>query len=294
MTIASGETTLKVLQMTRAAADRARTARPSCRRSRTGSSPRCSPCRPGEWGDLLGDGRHVRASGHLLLAWFRDPADQALVVRSGFDGAVRQDPGDYVYPVDAQRGAGHEAQRADDADRSDLEVQIDDVGNARNTLDVTWDNRVEAPEWAPYRAMVERRAGRSSGCTSGSSSRSGAASRRSPGEPSSPVTNPAVVEDEAGRTAIGTYLKVPPGETSLRLHVDEPVRRRRRRDRRHLPAHDPDAARHAARAAHAHDPGPGRATGSRPPARSCRGRVDGDAGRPPSTGTSSSALRYDR
>jgi hypothetical protein len=30
-----------------------------------------------------------------------------------------------------------------------------------------------------------------------------------------PVTNPAVVEDEAGRLAIGTYLKIPPGQTSL-------------------------------------------------------------------------------
>ena len=30
-----------------------------------------------------------------------------------------------------------------------------------------------------------------------------------------PVTDPAVVEDEAGRMAIGTYLQVPPGQTSL-------------------------------------------------------------------------------
>jgi hypothetical protein len=30
-----------------------------------------------------------------------------------------------------------------------------------------------------------------------------------------PVTTPAVVESEAGRMVIGTYLKVPPGSTSL-------------------------------------------------------------------------------
>jgi len=29
------------------------------------------------------------------------------------------------------------------------------------------------------------------------------------------VTDPAVVEDEAGRMAIGTYLKIPPGSASL-------------------------------------------------------------------------------
>ncbi len=36
------------------------------------------------------------------------------------------------------------------------------------------------------------------------------------------MTNPAVVEDEAGRTAIGTYLKVPPGQTSLRYTWTSP------------------------------------------------------------------------
>jgi hypothetical protein len=37
-----------------------------------------------------------------------------------------------------------------------------------------------------------------------------------------PVTDPAVVEDEAGRTAIGTYLKIPPGPTSLRYSWTSP------------------------------------------------------------------------
>ncbi len=36
------------------------------------------------------------------------------------------------------------------------------------------------------------------------------------------MTDPAVIEDEAGRTAIGTYLKVPPGETSLHLPWTSP------------------------------------------------------------------------
>ena len=37
-----------------------------------------------------------------------------------------------------------------------------------------------------------------------------------------PVTNPAVVEDEAGRTAIGTYLKVPPGRRASRTTWTSP------------------------------------------------------------------------
>jgi hypothetical protein len=36
------------------------------------------------------------------------------------------------------------------------------------------------------------------------------------------VNAPAVVEDEAGRMAIGTYLKIPPGQTSLRYTWTSP------------------------------------------------------------------------
>ena len=55
---------------------------------------------PGKWGDVLG-AAEAFGKGHLLEAWFRDAADQQLAARSGFDGSVRQDPGDYLYPVDA-------------------------------------------------------------------------------------------------------------------------------------------------------------------------------------------------
>ena len=54
-----------------------------------------------------------------------------------------------------------------------------------------------------------------------------------------PVTNPAVVDDEAGRTVIGAYLRVPPGQTTLEMHLDEPVCRRCGRDGGRVPAHDP-------------------------------------------------------
>lgn len=36
------------------------------------------------------------------------------------------------------------------------------------------------------------------------------------------MTDPAVVEDEAGRMAIGTYLKIPPGPTNLRYTWTSP------------------------------------------------------------------------
>jgi hypothetical protein len=53
-----------------------------------------------KWGDLLGSA-DAFGQGHLLLAWFRDSADETLAVDGGFGGAVRLDSGDYLYPVDS-------------------------------------------------------------------------------------------------------------------------------------------------------------------------------------------------
>ena len=190
-------------------------------------------------------------------------ADQQLVARGGFDGAVRQDPGDYLYPVDANVAPASKLNLLTTRTLQ-LDVQIDDVGNARNTLDVTWDNRVEAPEWEPYRAMVN-----TGGRILGTYFRILVPERSRVEEVSggtlSPVTNPAVVEDEAGPDRDRNVPQGPAWPDEPPGHVDEPVRCRR--DQRNLPAHDPGAARHAAGSAHAHHPGARWATGSRRRAR---------------------------
>lgn len=214
LTIASGETTLKLLQAVWAAAaggsaDRKAVLGPFA--DRLLASLLGLP--PAKWGELLGEAETFR-QGRLLQAWFRDPADQALVAGSGFDGAVRADPGDYVYPVDSNVAPTSKLNAV--TTRSlDLQVQIDAVGNARNTLAVTWQNRIETADGAPYKALpvigklrilgmyfrllVPERS-RVEGVSGGSYA---------------PLSDPAVVEDEAGRTAIGAYLRVPPGRTGL-------------------------------------------------------------------------------
>ena len=106
---------------------------------------------PSKWGQLLGAAETFR-QGRLLEAWFRDPADQALVAGSGFDGAVRADAGDYLYPVDSNVAPTSKLSAV--TTRSlDLAVQIDAVGNARNTLAVSWQNGIETAAGAPYRAL---------------------------------------------------------------------------------------------------------------------------------------------
>ena len=213
VTIASGETTLKTLQLTRTALvpGENRKAFLSAFADRLLASLLALPA--AKWGQLLGQADAFR-QGRLLQAWFSDTADQALVAGSGFDGAVRADPGDYVYPVDSNVAPSSKLNAV--TTRSlDLAVQIDAVGNARNTLAVSWQNQIETADGAPFRALPEvgqlRILGMYFRLLVPERSRVEGVS----GGSYPPLTDPAVVEDEAGRTAIGTYLKVPPGRTSL-------------------------------------------------------------------------------
>jgi hypothetical protein len=212
VTIASGETTLKVLQLTRAPRKPGEDAKAflSVFADRLFSTLLALP--PARWGDIIG-AAGTFGQEHLLLAWFHDATDEAFTADGGFGGAIRQDQGDFVYPVDSNVAPASKL-NAWTTRTMDLSVQIDAVGNARNTLAVTWANRVDTPDGAPYRAMTNV-----GGSILGmyfrllvpERSRIEAVS----GGGLAPVTDPAVVEDEAGRTAIGTYLQVPPGQTSL-------------------------------------------------------------------------------
>jgi hypothetical protein len=212
VTIASGETTLKVLQLTRAPRKPGEDAKAflSVFADRLFGVLLALP--PRRWGDVIGASGTIGQE-HLLLAWFRDATDQAFAADGGFGGAIRHDNGDFVYPVESNVAPASKL-NAWTMRTMDLAVQIDAVGNARNTLTTTWENRVDTPDGATYLAMTNV-GGRILGMyfrvlvperSRGESVSGGGAT---------PVTNPAVVEDEAGRLAIGTYLKVPPGQTGL-------------------------------------------------------------------------------
>jgi hypothetical protein len=212
VTIASGETTLKVLQLTRAPRKPGEDAKAflSVFADRLFGVLLALPA--GRWGDVIGASGTIGQE-HLLLAWFRDATDQAFAAEGGFGGAIRQDQGDFVYPVESNVAPASKL-NAWTTRTMDLAVQIDAVGNARNTLTTTWENRVETPDGAPYRAMTNV-----GGSILGMYFRVLVPERSRvesvAGGGPTPVTSPAVVEDEAGRLAIGTYLKIQPGQTSL-------------------------------------------------------------------------------
>ena len=212
-TIAPGETTLKTLQQTRVA-------RPGENRKAFLSTfadqlfARLLGLPPRQWADVLGRVDTFRTQ-RLLLAWFKDADDEALVTRGGFDGAVRQDPGDYLYPVDANVAPSSKIHAI--ATRSlHLDVAIDTFGNARDTLDVTWDNPIDTPVGKPYRELPTlgelRILGMYFRLLAPERSRVESVS----GGKLVQITAPALVAEEAGRTVIGTYLMVPPGTASLR------------------------------------------------------------------------------
>jgi hypothetical protein len=218
-TIASGETTVKVLQLTRVPrgpGEETKAFLPIFADTLFGSLFSLPPTR---WGDLLA-AMQTFGQERLLLAWFPDASDQAFVAGGGFDGAVRQDQGDYVYPVDSNVAPATKL-NAWTTRAMDLSVQIDEVGNARNVLSVDWENRVETPDGASYRAMTNvggRILGMYFRLLVPARSRVEAVS----GGRLTPLTDPAVVEDVAGRMAIGTYLKIPPGPTNLRYTWTSP------------------------------------------------------------------------
>lgn len=219
VTIAPGESTLKILELTRTAATPEENRKAFLSKFADAVVPTLLAVQPRTWPGLL-DTIDVLRRQHHLLAWMRHPADQALVEASGFGGSVRDGSGDFVYPVDSNVAPSTKLDLV--TTRAwDLDVRIDGSGNARNTLGVTWDNAVEAPRWEAYRALQGvggRILGMYSRLLVPERSRVEAVS----GGSVAPVTTPAVVRTEAGRLSLGAYVEIPPGETRLRWEWTSP------------------------------------------------------------------------
>jgi hypothetical protein len=227
VTIASGETTLKTLQLTRTAA-------PGENRKAFLAAfadvliPTLASLRSEAWADLFGAAGTLRDGRHILT-WFRDPAEQALAARAGIDGAVRSDPGDYIFPVDSNVSPASKL-NAWTTRTLDIDVRIDEFGNARNSLEVTWLNEVETAAGATYREM-QNVGGRILGMYFRLLVPVRSRVQSVAGGTLTPVTLPATVAEEAGRAVIGAYVKVPAGETSLRYEWTSPYAADVRSDR---------------------------------------------------------------
>ena len=176
------------------------------------------------------------AAERLASAWLVDPAAQAFIEGGGLDGGVRTVDGDFLYIVDANVGPVSKLNLVTER-RSDLEVRLDEFGNAHHALTVTWLNRIGEPgllrdmllayqrreTMGSYiRVLVPELSRLES--VEGQSDRS-----RSRGADSVGV--------EGGRAVFGAYHIVPPGTATMRLEwvapyvVDDPNAEQHRRYR---------------------------------------------------------------
>jgi hypothetical protein len=149
------------------------------------------------------------------LLWLADDAAQTLVEEAGWDGRVRQDPGDYLYVVESNVAPTSKYNLV--VDRSDtLSVRLDDQGNARSQLGLDWLNRA-GDEGEPYETL--RAYSISDEGWYGSYLRvltpEDSKLQSARGQASSRIKRAERVGTDAGRSVFGNDLLMPPGPSRL-------------------------------------------------------------------------------
>ena len=213
VTVASGETMIKTLQNTRVATD------PGTNRKAFLSSfadrlfDVLLSLPPSRWTGLAAKGETLAAQ-RLLQAWFRDDGAEQAIVKLGLDGGIRTDAGDFVYPVDLNVSPVSKLNAVTDREL-DLDVRLDSFGNAVDDLTVRWTNRIESEEARPIRELKTLEHLRTLGMYFRlyvpERSRLESVSTGT----TTPITAPADLADEAGRTVIANYFRIPPGSARL-------------------------------------------------------------------------------
>lgn len=166
-----------------------------------------------KWPALLGALQAATSQRHLMI-WSRDDADEAFLGWAGWDGAVRADQGDYVQAVDANVAPASYYNLV--THRSlDLQVQIDDAGNAHDSLTLTWDNRANLPEASALRKLPYAGTDGILGNYLRVLTPDGSTRQSVSGGRLVRLTGVEEISSEAGRNVYGLFLLEPPGLTSV-------------------------------------------------------------------------------
>jgi hypothetical protein len=213
VTIATGEATLKTLQQTRVPGSPGTNRKVflSAFADRLIESLLALP--PGSWTDLAASGETFQ-SRHLVLAWFSESEAEAVMVLLGMDGAVRSDPGDYVYPVDSNVSPVSKLSVVTSRDVQ-LDVRLDKSGDAQDTLTMRWTNRIEEPAELPYRELPGLETLTTLGMYFRAYVPEGSRVETVSTSTAVPLTSLPDQENEAGRKFLASYFRIPPGSTSL-------------------------------------------------------------------------------
>ena len=168
-----------------------------------------------KWPDLM-NALGNAAGQRQLMVWTKDSGAEALVSWAGWDGAVRKDAGDYVEAVDVNVAPTSKYNLVTHRTQ-DLAVQIDDLGDADDTLTLNWDNEADQPEASALRALpytgTDGMLADYLRVLTPDQSRLQSVS----GGRLAQLTGVEEISSEAGRTAYGLFLLEPPGLTSATI-----------------------------------------------------------------------------
>jgi hypothetical protein len=144
-----------------------------------------------------------------------DPEAQRLVEEAGWSGAVRQDPGDYLYVVESNVAPTSKYNLV--VDRADsLVVKLGRDGDAANSLRMDWQNDA-GEDGEPYESL--RSFSINEEGWYGSYVRvlapAGSAVHEARGRASAAIRGVEHEAVEAGRSVFGNYLFMPPGASRL-------------------------------------------------------------------------------
>ena len=167
------------------------------------------------WPSLMNALEAAAGQRHMMI-WTKDAGAEGFISWAGWDGAVRQDPGDYLEAVDANVAPTSKYNLVTHRTQ-DLQVQIDASGNAHDTLSLTWDNRADQPEASallklPYTG-TDGMLGNYLRVLTVQQSELQAVS----GGRLVKLSGVEEISSEAGRTGYGIFLLEPPGLTSATI-----------------------------------------------------------------------------
>jgi hypothetical protein len=170
---------------------------------------------PEQWMSMAGALEDIGAQ-RMAMAWLVDEAAQQQIEELGWGGAVRQDPGDYVYVVESNVAPTSKYNLA--VQRSDsLVVKLDENGDALDSLQLHWQNDADK-EGEPYETLRLASQNGPEGWY-GAYLRvlvpEGSELVTASGEAESPISGVERIETESGRTLFGNALVMEPGESSL-------------------------------------------------------------------------------
>jgi Protein of unknown function (DUF4012) len=214
VTVKSGDVTLTALSLTRGVSS------PTSQRKEFLSAlanavlDRLLSLPPEQWQDLLGSLQQI-GDQRLMLAWFKDPGANAVIVNTPLAGNVREDDGDYVSVVEANVAPTSKYNLV--VTRSDaLRVTLSADGDAQETLHLAWQNDALAPgePYASIRSYSTSQDGYYGAYVRVLTPRSSTLASVS-GHATDPITDVEAVTTEAGRNAFGNYLLMAPGGSDL-------------------------------------------------------------------------------